>query len=64
VVQACRDGVSLVASFVGRVDRPAGPGPASLTFGQVGAGARADLVVANATAPFAQVSYLANASQL
>jgi hypothetical protein len=51
-------------SFVVRVDRAAGPGPTSLAFGNVGGSPRADLIVANATAPFAQVSYLTNASQL
>jgi hypothetical protein len=51
-------------SFAGRVDRPAGPAPASLAFGNVGGNPRADLIVANAGAPFALVSYLTNASQL
>jgi FG-GAP-like repeat len=51
-------------SFVLRVDRAAGPGPANLAFGNVGGSPRADFVVTNGTAPFAQVSYLTNASQL
>ena len=50
--------------FAARVDRAAGPAPRSLAFGAVGGTARADLVVANTTEPFAQVSYLTNASQL
>jgi FG-GAP-like repeat len=50
--------------FSARVDRAAGPAPSDLTFGNVGSNGRADLVVANTTAPFAQVSYLTNASQL
>jgi FG-GAP-like repeat len=51
-------------SFAARVDRAAGPSPGSLAFGTVGGSTRADLVVANTTASFAQVSYLTNASQL
>ncbi|HKA82839.1 MAG TPA: VCBS repeat-containing protein [Acidimicrobiales bacterium] len=51
-------------AFTARVDRAAGPAPRSPAFGTVGGGARADLVVANSSAPFAQVSYLTNASQL
>jgi FG-GAP-like repeat len=51
-------------SFAARVDRAAGPSPGGLAFGTVGGSTRADLVVANTTAPFAQVSYLTNASQL
>jgi hypothetical protein len=51
-------------NFAVRVDRAAGPGPASLAWGNVDASGRADLVVANRIAPFAHVSYLTNASQL
>jgi len=50
--------------FAVRVDRAAGPAPNRLAFGTVGGSPRADLVVANTSAPFAQVSYLTNASQL
>jgi hypothetical protein len=49
--------------FAARVDRAAGPAPNCLAFGTVGSPGP-DLVVANTTAPFAQVSYLTNASQL
>jgi hypothetical protein len=49
--------------FAARVDRAVGPAPNSLAFGTVGHPGP-DLVVANTTAPFAQVSYLTNASQL
>lgn len=51
-------------AFALRVDRAAGPAPNRLAFGNPGGSARADLVVANVTAGFAQVSYLTNASQL
>jgi hypothetical protein len=50
-------------SFAARVDRAAGPALNSLAFGTVGS-PRPDLVVANTTAPFGQLSYLTNASQL
>jgi hypothetical protein len=50
--------------FAVRVDRAAGPAPNRLAFGTVGGAPRADLVVGNTSAPFAQVSYLANASRL
>ena len=50
--------------FAPRVDRAAGPAPNRLAFGHLGGSARPDLVVANVTAGFAQVSYLTNASQL
>jgi hypothetical protein len=49
--------------FAARVDRAAGPALNSLAFGTVGS-PRPDLVVANTTAPFGQLSYLTNASQL
>jgi hypothetical protein len=50
--------------FAARVNRAAGPGPANFAFGNVGGSLRADLVLGSATAPFAEVSYLTNSSQL
>jgi FG-GAP-like repeat len=51
-------------NFAVRVDRDAGPSPGALAFSDGGGSPGPDLVVANSAAPFAQVSYLTNSSQL
>jgi hypothetical protein len=50
--------------FAVPVDRDAGPNPRGAALSNAGGRPGPDLVVANASAPFAQVSYLTNASQL
>jgi hypothetical protein len=51
-------------NLAARVDRAAGSEPTNLDLGAVGTGPGPDLVVTNPTSPFAQISYLTNASQL